>query len=115
VYLHEHFSMPVALDDLAGVAFMSKYHLTRLFHDVYGLPPHAYQLQLRLAFARRLLRLGLSVAMAAHMAGFAGPVHMHRHFRARYGVPPGCYAVARRESPLPADTIAEQRRLPFRE
>jgi AraC-like DNA-binding protein len=114
-HLHDHVADPVSLDSLATVSCMSKYHLTRLFHSVYGLPPHAYQLQLRLAFAKRLIRRGLSVASAAATAGFAGPVHMHRHFRTRYGVAPGHYSVHQRESHLSDETIAELRRLPFRE
>ncbi|MGQ0642324.1 MAG: helix-turn-helix domain-containing protein [Gemmatimonadaceae bacterium] len=85
------------LDLLARIACMSKYHLTRLFHGCYGLPPHAYQLQLRLAFAKRLIARGMSVAAAARTAGFAGPVHLHSQFRNRYGVAPGYYAPERRD------------------
>jgi AraC-like DNA-binding protein len=114
-YLHAHVADPVSLEVLARVACMSKFHLTRVFHHVYGLPPHAYQLQLRLAFAKRLVRHGLSVATAAHRAGFSGPVHLHRHFRARYGVAPGQYATERRETNLTPETLAELKRLPRRE
>jgi AraC-like DNA-binding protein len=114
-HLHARYTEPISLDALARIACLSKYHLTRVFHSVYGLPPHAYQLQLRLTFAKRLISHGLSVAAAAQTAGFAGPVHLHRHFRARYGVAPGHYATQRRDASVAANVLAELRRLPLRE
>jgi len=114
-YLHNHIAEQVTLDALAHLACMSKYHLTRLFHSCYGLPPHAYQLQLRLAVAKRLLKRGMSAAAAAEAAGFAGPVHLHRHLRARYGVAPGFYGMRRAEVSLATDVIENLRKLPLRE
>lgn len=114
-YLHAHVGDHVSLDELAGVACLSKYHLTRLFHSAYGLPPHAYQLQLRLAFAKRLISSGVSVARAGILCGFAGPVHLHRHFRARFGVAPGFYASQQRDLDLAPDVVTRLSQLPLRD
>jgi AraC-like DNA-binding protein len=114
-YLHTHVARHVSLDELARVACLSKYHLTRLFHAAYGLPPHAYQLQLRLAFAKRLLTHGASVSRAGELAGFANPVHLHRHFRARFGVAPGFYASHRRDVDLAPDLVIRLSQLPLRD
>ena len=41
---------------LAQAAGLSAWHLNRVFRQRYGLPPHAYQMQLRLARARLWLQ-----------------------------------------------------------
>ena len=48
-YLQAYYAQEVSLQELAGVANMSPFHLARLFRQAVGVPPHAYQTQLRLA------------------------------------------------------------------
>nr|WP_246400515.1 AraC family transcriptional regulator [Jiangella mangrovi] len=91
-YLHEHRAGAVSLADLARVSELSPYHLTRLFTADVGLPPHAYQLQLRVDHAKRLLLAGRPVSDAGHEAGFFDLSHFTRHFKRHVGVPPGRYA-----------------------
>ena len=69
-YIREHFSENISLDTLSTVAGLSRYHLLRCFHKEIGLPPHAYQNQVRVAEARILLAQGLPIADAALSAGF---------------------------------------------
>jgi hypothetical protein len=57
-YLQAHYAQEVSLQELAGVVNMSPFHLARVFRQAVGLPPHAYQTQLRLAHARTLLAQG---------------------------------------------------------
>ncbi|PZF79138.1 helix-turn-helix transcriptional regulator, partial [Jiangella anatolica] len=91
-YLHEHRAATVTLADLARVSELSPYHLTRLFTADVGMPPHAYQLQLRIEHAKRLLLAGRPVSDAGHEAGFFDLSHFTRHFKRFVGVPPGAYA-----------------------
>jgi AraC-like DNA-binding protein len=92
-YLHAHFTANVTLAELAQVGGLSPYHLTRLFTAAVGLPPHAYQVQLRVDHAKRLLLDGRrGVSEAAHDAGFFDLSHFSRHFKRHVGVPPGVYA-----------------------
>lgn len=91
-YLRQHVTEPVSLDEVARVAFLSKFHLLRTFAAVYGLSPRAYQMELRLARARRLIDEGVSPSRVAHDAGFADQSHLTRRFRSFYGLTPGTYA-----------------------
>jgi AraC-like DNA-binding protein len=59
-----------------------------------ALPPHAFQRDLRVARARRLLAAGEPPAAVAALCGFADQAHFTRAFRAAVGVPPGRYARA---------------------
>ena len=89
--LHERFDEPVSLDELAREAGMSPYHLVRVFAKHTGLPPHAYQVCMRVERARRLLEFGEPATRVAFETGFADQSHMTRHFRRLVGVPPAAY------------------------
>jgi AraC-like DNA-binding protein len=75
---------------------LSRAEFVRQFHAAYGLPPHAYLINLRLRKARRLLTRGLSLAQAAQESGFFDQSHLSRRFVRAYGVSPGTYARAAR-------------------
>ena len=91
-YLESHVLEDVTLDYLAGVANLSKWYLLRAFQQEFGLTPHAYQMELRLARARHLLASGVSSAMAAYQAGFADQSHLTRRLKASLGITPGAFA-----------------------
>ena len=42
VYIDEHFNDPLALDDLARIAYFSPYHFHRIFQAFIGEPLYAY-------------------------------------------------------------------------
>jgi len=80
-----------SLDDLAALARLGKYQLLRRFTRAYGLPPHAWLLQQRVARARGVIRAGASLAQAAAIAGFADQSHMTRAFARQLGFTPGAW------------------------
>jgi AraC-like DNA-binding protein len=80
------------LRQLADLTGASTFHLLRLFKQEVGLPPAAYQIHLKVAAAKRLLRLGGSIADAAAELGFVDQSHLTRHFRKIVGTTPGRYA-----------------------
>ena len=82
----------VTLDELSDLAGLGKFQLLRQFKAVYGLPPHAYRLQLRVQRARDLILAGNPLADTAAAAGFADQAHMTRAFRRTLGVTPGVLA-----------------------
>ena len=86
----------ITLRELAACASLGRYQLLRAFRDVYGLPPHAYLLQVRVRRASALLRTGVSISDAALGAGFADQSHLTRCFKRATGVTPGRYAKAQR-------------------
>jgi len=90
--LHDTDERWVDLDTLAQEAGISRFHLLRAFKRQYGLPPHAYQVGLRVAKAQRLLRRGLPLAQVATECGFTDQSHLTRHFKQALGVTPGRFA-----------------------
>ncbi|HEU4321728.1 MAG TPA: AraC family transcriptional regulator [Roseiflexaceae bacterium] len=98
-FLDRHYAEPIPLPQLARQAGLSESQLTRAFHAAIGLPPHAYQLNLRLLRARRMLAAGVPIAEVAGATGFADQSHLTRLFKRMAGVTPGQYALASRAPP----------------
>ena len=90
-YLEAHYADNPSIQDLAGTASLSPYHLIRVFQQATGLPPHAYLNQVRVRHARDLLAQGRSIAEAAYATGFADQSHLTRRFKHILGVTPGQY------------------------
>lgn len=86
--LRAHVADAVSLDELAAVAGLSKFYLLRAFRRAYGLTPHAYQMQLRLARARRLIADGHALSYVTYESGFADQSHLTRRFAAFFGLTP---------------------------
>lgn len=90
--LHSGDGARVHLVDFARRAGVSQFQLLRAFKRRYGLPPHAYELNMRLERAREMLRDGFSAADAAAANDFTDQSHFTRHFRRMWGMTPGQYA-----------------------
>jgi AraC-like DNA-binding protein len=88
-YLRAHATDPVTLRELADVAGLSMYRLARTFGAQVGIPPHAYQVQLRVLRAKRLLEAGQSIGETAVSCGFFDQAHLTNQFKRRVGVTPG--------------------------
>ncbi len=93
-FLHDRQDGPVALAELAAVAGISPWHLSRRFAAEFGLPPHAYLVQLRLAAARRLIAGCTPLSATVAEAGFADQSHLTRLFRRQFGYTPADFARA---------------------
>lgn len=82
----------VTLDDLAGIAGLSKFHFLRQFSQVVGITPGAYLRTLRLCHAARMLRTTdkpiLDIALAV---GFADHPSFSRAFARHMGMTPSEY------------------------
>ncbi len=98
-YLHAHMEQDLGLDELAWASGVDRFRLSRAFKAAFGIAPHAYLVQLRLARARQLLARGQPPARVAMTLGFADQSHMGRWFRRAYGLTPAHYR--RRCSNLP--------------
>jgi AraC-like DNA-binding protein len=91
-YLEDRWAAPVTLAELAAHAGLSRFELARTFRAQVGLPPHAFQLDLRIARARTLLAAGDPPAAVAAACGFCDQAHLTRVFKRAVGVTPGRYA-----------------------
>jgi len=90
-YLHAHLHQDIGMDELALATGVDRFRLTRAFKSAFGLPPHAYLVQLRLARARHLLARGEQPAEVATSLGFADQSHLGRWFVRAYGLTPAAY------------------------
>jgi AraC-like DNA-binding protein len=88
-YLHAHVDRDVRVGELAALASMSRFQLTRQVARAFGLPLHAYHLHLRLEESKRRMRAGEPVAAVAANLGFADQSHFHRRFKGAFGATPG--------------------------
>ncbi|HKH91343.1 MAG TPA: AraC family transcriptional regulator [Gemmatimonadaceae bacterium] len=102
-YLREHVPDALSLDELATIAGLSKFYLLRAFRRAYGLTPHAYQMQLRLARARRLIADGRALSYVTYESGFADQSHLTRRFATFYGLTPARFA---RQLKMPLENAA---------
>jgi AraC-like DNA-binding protein len=91
-FLDANYDRSISLKDLASVAHLSPFYFHRIFCRETGMPPHAYQIQVRLLRAKKLLRSGRPPAEVASATGFADQSHFNRHFKRLMGVTPARYA-----------------------
>jgi AraC-like DNA-binding protein len=97
-HIEENYSERINLEDLAVIAELSVFRFATVFRREVGLPPHRYLCQVRAQHAQRLLREGVSPAIAASEAGFFDQSHLSRHFKNIFGITPGQYQSAVRKS-----------------
>ncbi|MDB0566589.1 helix-turn-helix transcriptional regulator [Ralstonia solanacearum] len=87
--------LPLSIGMLAREANLSEFHFARMFRVSFGIAPHEWVMQCRLARACELLRhTALPLAAVADRCGFAGPTHFSRRFAAHAGASPSRYRQA---------------------
>lgn len=84
--------LTLGLDELAGEVGLTRYQALRAFKRRYGIPPHEYQLTVRIGLSLPRLGRGESVTDVAHHLGFTDQSHFTRHFKRFFGQPPGHFA-----------------------
>ena len=90
-YLADNFASEIGLEELTEISGLSRAHLIRAFRKHYYITPHAFQTDMRIRHARRLLRTGATPSETAMECGFADQAHFTRHFKARTGITPAVF------------------------
>lgn len=91
-YIDEHYAEAITAAYLASASHRSKGHLFRTFKKSFGVSPLAYQQDLRLEAAQRLLRFtSLPCYEIAERVGFSSAYYFHRQFRKKTGITPKRY------------------------
>ncbi len=90
-YIVEHYEQNISLKTLSRVANLSQFHLNRVFSDEIGMPPHAFQIQVRIAKAKQFIKQGFPLSKVAATTGFADQSHFSRHFKRLMKITPGEY------------------------
>lgn len=88
---HDCYDENPSLSQLAEELGCTAHHLIRTFKQSVGLSPHAYLVQLRLEKAKELIGRGHAIVDIALAAGFVDQSHLTRHFKRKFGIPPGLY------------------------
>jgi len=84
--------LPLSLGELAAEANLSEFHFARMFRASFGVAPHEWVMQQRLARAQDLLRnTSLPLATIAERCGFASASHFSRRFAVQLGASPSFY------------------------
>lgn len=90
-YLEEHCAERITLEELSGLAGLSKYHLLRCFTRQKGITPYRYLETVRVSRAKALLEQGAPPLEAALRSGFADQSHFNRFFKTLIGLTPSQY------------------------
>ena len=102
-YFEKHDGEDISLEQLARMVYLSPFHLSRLFREQVGLPPHSYLNHIRVNRAKTLLNNGLAPAEVASAVGFGDQSHLNKIFKRIVGVPPGKYSKIRQDNLLATD------------
>lgn len=85
-FILSYYDQPITLDDIAGAARLSPFHLLRLFHRTHGVTPHACLHAKRLAVASRMLaQTDCDLSEIAERSGFGTRSSLFRHLRKQCG------------------------------
>jgi AraC-like DNA-binding protein len=90
-YIAENYDREISLEELSRVANLSSFHLNRSFSKTFGMPPHAYQIQVRILQAKRLLGKDWSIDRVVSETGFASQSHFGLHFKRLVCITPKQY------------------------
>ncbi|MCH5271476.1 MAG: helix-turn-helix transcriptional regulator [Lachnospiraceae bacterium] len=84
----------ISIDEMAQLAFVSKYHFIRNFKQEVGLTPHQFQLQNRIRKAQGLLHHTDRITEVALDTGFCDQSHFIRQFEKIVRLTPSKYILA---------------------
>ncbi|MBQ7916759.1 MAG: AraC family transcriptional regulator [Firmicutes bacterium] len=88
-YITENFTQRLTLEDLAARFFINKFYLQKQFRQYIGKSPCEYQNELRIDYAKELLRMtNLSVSEICQYLGLESTSYFIQLFKKREGVTP---------------------------
>jgi len=91
-FMNDNCGRELSLAEIAGAAYLSEFHFSRLFKKITGATPHAYLASLRIERARRLLaESDLPIAEVGAEVGYASQSHFTKIFREATGMTPRAF------------------------
>ena len=70
LFIDNHFSDHIDLNNISDEAYFSKFHFIRLFKTIYGHTPHQYLIKVRIENAKEFLQKDISVTDTCFNVGF---------------------------------------------
>ena len=93
-YLQTNYADNISLAELADLVGMSRFYLSRLFRREKGISLNAYQTQIKIDRAKKLLSQEMPISQVASATGFYDQSHFGHHFKRLVGTTPGNYRKA---------------------
>ncbi len=91
-YCESHLHQNIGVEEMAEISGLSRYHFTRLFRKIIGMPPGIFLRTLRMRKGARLLRNGqYLVKEVAYHCGFEDTNNFCRAFKKTFGFSPGTW------------------------
>lgn len=90
-YLEDNYADNLAANTLSRLVGLSPFYLNRVFSETVGVPPHAFQILIRIKHAQKLLSAGICPLEAAMETGFIDQSHFSKTFMRIVGMTPGQY------------------------
>lgn len=91
-YLDKNFTQKITLDDISDKFSINKFYLTRLFKEQFNVTINTYLLQLRITYAKRLLRFSdKSIEDIGIESGIGEAYYFSRVFKQVEGISPKDY------------------------
>lgn len=91
-YIEENFDKKILSSDVADYVSLSESHFRLLFRDTYGISPHQYLLNVRVAHAKQMLwENAFSMSEIAEKCGFGCQQYFNEIFKKQTGFSPKKY------------------------
>ena len=91
LFIDQHFSTNIRVDDMAGAALFSKFHFIRLFMKYYGRTPHQYLTEVRVAQAKQLLQTHMTISAVCFSVGYDSVTSFSGLFKKMTGTTPSAF------------------------
>ena len=91
LFIDNHYSENIELNNIADCAHFSKFHFIRLFKTIYDKTPHQYLTKVRIENAKAFLQKGISVTDTCFEVGFDSVSSFSGLFARSTGVSPSAY------------------------
>ena len=91
-HIRANLSRRITVKELAGIASLSVFQLSRAFRREHATTPYRLVLDLRIQHAKDRLSAGATISETALQAGFADQSHFTRHFKRLTGMTPKRYS-----------------------
>jgi len=88
LYINEHLTQEMTLDQLSASFYINKYHLCRVFKSITGYTINQYINYKRLLLALELHKKGQSLLEASTNAGYNSYAHFYRMYKKEFGAGP---------------------------